>query len=154
MARLQRLGFLDYSFVETVEAMHPFYVIRAIGGLLFLVGALIMAFNIWRTIRADATADRAEPPRIAAPAEYERSLDVNALPALWRKHGSSRRNSILLLLGILIVVADRRPGRDRAAVLSEEHDRDGRRACGPTRRSSSPGRDIYVREGCYICHSR
>ena len=30
--------------------MHPFYVIRAIGGALFLVGALIMAFNIWRTI--------------------------------------------------------------------------------------------------------
>jgi cytochrome c oxidase cbb3-type subunit 1 len=44
------LGFLEYSFIETVEAMHPFYVIRAIGGLLFLVGALIMAFNVWRTI--------------------------------------------------------------------------------------------------------
>ena len=28
------LGFLEYSFVETVEAMHPFYVIRALGGLL------------------------------------------------------------------------------------------------------------------------
>jgi cytochrome c oxidase cbb3-type subunit 1 len=44
------LGFLEYSFIETVEAMHPFYVIRAIGGALFLVGALIMAFNVWRTI--------------------------------------------------------------------------------------------------------
>ncbi|HML08358.1 MAG TPA: cytochrome-c oxidase, cbb3-type subunit I, partial [Xanthobacteraceae bacterium] len=44
------LGFLEYSFIETVEAMHPFYVIRAIGGLLFLAGALIMAFNVWRTI--------------------------------------------------------------------------------------------------------
>jgi cytochrome c oxidase cbb3-type subunit 1 len=44
------LGFLEYSFIETVEAMHPFYVIRAIGGGLFLTGALIMAFNVWRTI--------------------------------------------------------------------------------------------------------
>ena len=44
------LGFLEYSFIETVDAMHPFYVIRAIGGLLFLLGALIMAFNLWRTI--------------------------------------------------------------------------------------------------------
>ncbi|MFZ0423329.1 MAG: cytochrome-c oxidase, cbb3-type subunit I [Xanthobacteraceae bacterium] len=44
------LGFLEYSFIETVEAMHPFYVIRAIGGGLFLCGALIMAFNVWRTI--------------------------------------------------------------------------------------------------------
>ena len=44
------LGFLEYSFIETVEAMHPFYVIRAIGGALFLSGTLIMAFNLWRTI--------------------------------------------------------------------------------------------------------
>ena len=44
------LGFLEYSFIETVEAMHPFYVIRALGGALFLIGALIMAFNLWRTI--------------------------------------------------------------------------------------------------------
>jgi cytochrome c oxidase cbb3-type subunit I len=44
------LGFLEYSFIETVEAMHPFYVIRAIGGLFFLLGALIMAFNLWRTV--------------------------------------------------------------------------------------------------------
>jgi cytochrome c oxidase cbb3-type subunit 1 len=44
------LGFLEYSFIETVQAMHPFYVIRALGGALFLAGALIMAFNVWRTI--------------------------------------------------------------------------------------------------------
>ena len=37
------LGFLEYSFVETTEALHPMYVIRAFGGFLFLVGALIMA---------------------------------------------------------------------------------------------------------------
>jgi cytochrome c oxidase cbb3-type subunit I len=44
------LGFLEYSFIETVQAMHPFYVIRALGGGLFLCGALLMAFNVWRTI--------------------------------------------------------------------------------------------------------
>ena len=44
------LGFLEYSFIETVQAMHPFYVIRALGGALFLTGTLIMAFNLWRTI--------------------------------------------------------------------------------------------------------
>ena len=45
------MGFLVYSFVETVMAMHPFYVIRAFGGLLFLVGALIMAYNFRMTIK-------------------------------------------------------------------------------------------------------
>jgi cytochrome c oxidase cbb3-type subunit I len=53
------LGFLQYSFVESVAAMHPFYVIRALGGLMFLIGALLMAYNFWRTIRDD------EPVRVA-----------------------------------------------------------------------------------------
>ena len=44
-------GFLAYSFVETVEAMHPYYVIRAFGGALFVVGSLIMVYNIYRTIK-------------------------------------------------------------------------------------------------------
>jgi cytochrome c oxidase cbb3-type subunit 1 len=43
-------GFLVYSFAETVQAMHPYYVMRAIGGLMYLAGALLMAFNITMTI--------------------------------------------------------------------------------------------------------
>jgi len=53
-----RLGFLQYSFVETVEAMHPYYVIRAMGGVLFLIGSLIMVYNLWRTVQG---AQRVEP---------------------------------------------------------------------------------------------
>jgi cytochrome c oxidase cbb3-type subunit 1 len=44
------MGFLEYSFVETVDAMHPYYIIRAIGGLLYLGGMLIMIYNCWKTI--------------------------------------------------------------------------------------------------------
>jgi cytochrome c oxidase cbb3-type subunit 1 len=44
-------GFLVYSFAESVAAMHPFYVVRAVGGLLYLAGALVMAWNIYQTIR-------------------------------------------------------------------------------------------------------
>ncbi|WP_440983300.1 cbb3-type cytochrome c oxidase subunit I, partial [Shinella sumterensis] len=43
-------GFLVYSFAESVAAMFPYYVLRAGGGLLFLSGAIIMAYNITRTI--------------------------------------------------------------------------------------------------------
>jgi cytochrome c oxidase cbb3-type subunit 1 len=50
------LGFLQYSFIETVEAMHPYYVIRALGGVLFLIGALLMVYNLWRTGRGDVRA--------------------------------------------------------------------------------------------------
>jgi len=47
------LGFLQYSFIETVEAMHPYYIIRATGGLLFVLGSLIMVWNVYKTIRGD-----------------------------------------------------------------------------------------------------
>lgn len=47
------MGFLEYSFVESVMAMKPFYMIRVMGGVLYLSGALIMTYNFWRTIRGD-----------------------------------------------------------------------------------------------------
>ena len=47
------LGFLQFSFIESVVAMKPFYAIRVLGGLLFLSGAFIMSYNFWRTIRGD-----------------------------------------------------------------------------------------------------
>ena len=64
-----QLGFLQYSFIETVEAMRPYYVIRAIGGMLFIAGAVIMTYNVWRTVRGDEPVDVAEQPRIAASPE-------------------------------------------------------------------------------------
>jgi cytochrome c oxidase cbb3-type subunit 1 len=57
------LGFLQYSFVETVEAMHPYYVIRALGGVLYLTGGLMMAFNLWKTVTEGEAAEPA--PRFA-----------------------------------------------------------------------------------------
>nr|WP_246329400.1 cytochrome-c oxidase, cbb3-type subunit I [Chthonobacter rhizosphaerae] len=63
------LGFLQYSFIETVEAMHPYYLIRALGGVLFLLGSLVMAYNIYMTIRF-GEAEEAAAGRVAlAPAE-------------------------------------------------------------------------------------
>ena len=68
------LGFLQYSFVETVDAMHWPYVIRAVGGVLFLLGGLIMAYNVWRTILGHQSGDLAEQPRIAAAPELRADL--------------------------------------------------------------------------------
>ena len=52
-----KLGFLEYSFVETVEALHPMYLIRALGGGLFLLGALFMAYNIYMTITSPESGE-------------------------------------------------------------------------------------------------
>ena len=61
------LGFLEYSFAETVEAMHPFYVIRAFGGFLYVIGAAVMAYNVWRTARGDVRTEAAIVPAPTAP---------------------------------------------------------------------------------------
>ncbi|MBV8189850.1 MAG: cytochrome-c oxidase, cbb3-type subunit I [Alphaproteobacteria bacterium] len=44
-------GTLAYSFVDSLVAMHPYYIARAFGGLLFLIGALVGCYNVWMTVR-------------------------------------------------------------------------------------------------------
>ncbi|HVM85504.1 MAG TPA: cytochrome-c oxidase, cbb3-type subunit I [Candidatus Binatia bacterium] len=51
------LGFLQFSFVETVAAMHPYYIVRAFAGILFLSGAIVMVYNLWRTARGDVRTE-------------------------------------------------------------------------------------------------
>ena len=53
-----QFGFLQYSFAESVNAMHPYYVIRMLGGVLFLAGALLMVFNLIMTVRSATTQVR------------------------------------------------------------------------------------------------
>jgi cytochrome c oxidase cbb3-type subunit I len=59
-------GTLTYSFVESVQAMHPFYIVRASGGLLFLTGMLIMAYNLSKTIAQGKAAVATIPQPAAA----------------------------------------------------------------------------------------
>ena len=49
-------GTLTYTFVETVKATYPYYVIRLMGGLMYLAGMLVMAYNTWRTMRGTSLA--------------------------------------------------------------------------------------------------
>ena len=44
-------GTLTYSFVESLQASHPGFVVRLVGGIFFLTGMLLMAYNVWRTVR-------------------------------------------------------------------------------------------------------
>jgi cytochrome c oxidase cbb3-type subunit 1 len=61
------LGFLVNSFADTVAAMHPMYVARATGGILYLAGALIMVYNLWKTVTS--TGERAPARNAPVPAE-------------------------------------------------------------------------------------
>ncbi|GJL82259.1 MAG: cytochrome c oxidase, cbb3-type subunit I [marine bacterium B5-7] len=54
-------GTLTYSFIESVQAMHPYYLIRLSGGLIYLTGMLLMAYNVFRTIAGAREADTTIP---------------------------------------------------------------------------------------------
>jgi len=54
-------GFLVYSFAESVAALHPYYVMRAAGGLLYLAGGIVMAVNIGMTIAGKVRTEKPMP---------------------------------------------------------------------------------------------
>jgi cytochrome c oxidase cbb3-type subunit 1 len=54
-------GTLTYSFVESMQAMHPFYIVRFLGGALFLTGVLVMAYNMWKSVAGAKSVQYAIP---------------------------------------------------------------------------------------------
>jgi len=54
-------GFLVNAFADTVAAKHPMYVVRGLGGVMYLTGAIIMVYNLWATVAK-------QPAQAAAPA--------------------------------------------------------------------------------------
>ena len=59
-------GFLVNSFADTVSAKLPMYIVRGLGGVLYLTGGVIMCWNMWKTIRGAEPATTPIPNAIAA----------------------------------------------------------------------------------------
>jgi cytochrome c oxidase cbb3-type subunit 1 len=59
-------GTLVYTFVESVKATYPYYVVRLLGGLLYLSGMLIMAWNVVMTVKSGKAADAPIPAPVLA----------------------------------------------------------------------------------------
>ena len=143
-------GFLVYSFAETVAAMHPYYVMRAMGGALYLAGAILMAFNITMTILGYQRDE--EPIGGRCPPCSPRNKDPRQC-RYWTSTLSSRRNATLLLVGSFLVVTI--GGIVEIAPLFYLENTiekvEGMRPYSPLELA---GRNIYIREGCYVCHSQ
>ena len=58
-------GTLAYTFAESVEAMHPYYAMRAVGGMIFLLGAVLMLFNILMTVPRPSSEGSVQKARTA-----------------------------------------------------------------------------------------
>jgi cytochrome c oxidase cbb3-type subunit I/II len=140
-------GFLQYpNFLETVLQIVPFYRLRAIGGSLYIIGAVLMAINLYRTARAgkfveDQEAQAAPLRRIdptSTPAKGHRFLE--AKPLLF-----TALAVIAVLVGGLIEIIPMYLVKENVPVIS---------SVKPYAPLELLGRDIYIREGCVGCHSQ
>jgi cytochrome c oxidase cbb3-type subunit I len=60
-------GSLTYTFVESVKATFPFYVVRLVGGLMYLGGMCVMAWNVYMTAMAGVRANTIHTAGIPSP---------------------------------------------------------------------------------------
>ena len=139
-------GQLQYQFIDIVQTIVPFYVLRGIGGTIYLTGVILMIYNLWKTAKAGKfnRYESAEAP--ALPAKY-----IKPKTAHW--HSWVERRPITLLVFSLIVVGIGGLVEIVPTFLVKTNI--------PSIASVKPytplelqGRDIYVKEGCYNCHSQ
>jgi cytochrome c oxidase cbb3-type subunit I/II len=139
-------GFLQYpNFLETVIQLVPFYVLRTIGGAMFIIGACVGVYNLWKTAASGKLVDQEEAsaaPLIEPTAGHKES---------WHRvlEGRPIKFTVFILVAILIGgIVEYMP-----TALVESNI--------PTIESVKPytplevvGRDIYISEGCNNCHSQ
>lgn len=190
---------LQYSFLETLQAIRPVMLFRAIGGSLYLLGFALMAYNIWRTARSGTSVNgsievtvehrptaAAFQQFLAAPVIYA-LLIIGAMCLTIFSHGALFIVGIFLTI-ILVIIAIAHFEYSQATwhewyaqlldhglaftvltvvaaaiggaiqiiptVTMQRADNIEGRIQVPYTPLELAGRDIYVSEGCYNCHSQ
>lgn len=139
-------GQLKFQFLETVTHIVPLYITRSLGGTLYLIGAVIMGYNLYKTMAAGQFV--AEEAAESAP------LDKNYVGPkndYWHRVIERKPVRMLVFSFILVAVGGIMEFIPTFLVKSNV----------PTIASVKPytplelhGRDVYIKEGCYTCHSQ
>lgn len=141
-------GTLKYgNFLETVTAIMPMYVMRAIGGSLYLIGVLVLIYNIYKTVKAGQPVE----DELAEAPELQRISAGRIKGEGWHTWLERRPIQFTILTTIAILIGGIVQIVPTIFVKSNI----------PTIASVKPytpleleGRDIYIREGCVGCHSQ
>jgi len=141
-------GFLMYpNFLETVAQLIPMYMIRAFGGTLYVIGMLLLIYNIVKTMKAGSFVAEEEAQAPALESESESKTQSES----WHRFLERKPIRFLIFATIAILVGGIVEVIPTYLIKSNI----------PTITSVKPytplelqGRDIYVKEGCYNCHSQ
>ncbi len=142
-------GFLQYpNFLETVLQLIPMYRLRAIGGSLYIVGAFLMAFNLWKT----AKSGQFQPEQEVQAAPLVAHVPVADREHPWGHRWVEGRPMFFAILAFVAVLIGGAVEIIPMYLIKENV---------PTIASVKPytplevlGRDLYIREGCVGCHSQ
>lgn len=135
------------NFLETVTQIIPMYWIRAIGGTLYLVGVLVLVYNIIMTVRQGAAVedDFAEAPALA-PISENRLKGETWHAWLERKPVKfAIYTTLAILVGGVVQILPTIFVKSNIPTIA---------AVKPYTPLELQGRDIYIREGCVSCHSQ
>jgi cytochrome c oxidase cbb3-type subunit I/II len=139
-------GQLKYQFLETVTQLHPFFALRAFGGTLFFIGSLIMVYNLFATVKKGSLLadEAAEAPALEgthhkhAGEHWHRPIERKPIPFLVV-------TLIVILIGGIVEMVPTFMIKSNIPTIS---------SVKPYTPLELQGRDIYLREGCYTCHSQ
>lgn len=142
-------GFLKYQlFIETSKVIIPMYITRAVGGALYLLGAVIMVFNLVKTIKSGSFESNE-----AAEAAPLQKINPKRNPVAETVHKWLERRPVQLSIVMFIALIIGGAVEMIPMQIIESN--------VPTIKTVKPytpleleGRDIYIKEGCYNCHSQ
>lgn len=133
------------NFIETVVKIIPMYWVRAFGGTLVLLSFLMMAYNLWKTMQKGSVgkeqvyeAYALDESSIEKGADQHRKLE--GLPMVF-----SVLSLVAILVGTAIELAPSMLSTNYVTKIS---------TVKPYTPLELLGRDVYIREGCYLCHSQ
>jgi len=136
----------NQNFLDTVTQLIPMYMLRALGGLIFIAGVLLMFYNLIKTVKAGKLIENE-----AAEAHSIAKANVKHEKEHWHRWIERRPVQMLILSLVMVLIGGALEMVPTFLVKSNV----------PTITSVKPytpleleGRDIYIREGCYNCHSQ
>ena len=139
-------GTLAFQFMETVTHIIPLYILRSIGGLLYLIGMFILVYNIAKTVATGRLLANEEAQ--AAPLSADTAVHGKEY---WHKWIERRPVQMLVFSFILVAIGGLLELIPTFLIKSNI----------PTITSVKPysplelqGRDLYISNGCYVCHSQ
>lgn len=134
------------NFLETLTQLRPYFMLRALGGALFITGALIMVYNLIKTARQgdflkneDAEAPALLNPKVGNQGEHWHTA-IERRPMRFLLFAL-----IAILIGGIIEIVPTFMVKSNISKIE---------SVAPYTPLELEGRDIYIREGCYNCHSQ